>query len=662
MSPRALKAAKDRKQPYWAYHAGERGYVVHARERVDQGYVIVYRWSDPSKEGRDKRVRLQTNETIRDQRGRVDPAKEKAVKLAVQAMSVRLAQGLPAVAAPDEAESDAASMSPDTLTLERGFQLALAEDTGKYDATSTRRFQDVRRFRDVLLSPRMLGSRRRWTELKKGDIRAVWRKLARDHKEDPAISGPRHAEMVIDVLFATARWLRDEDLLPPGACEPWKGWRGELAKHFATVAPNERVATVTRHSGEEIRRLFAVVGDPRARLFRALLPDLTLEATEEALAAVTRSAVTLDAVTREPVAVKLHWVRRKRDGTEIPAAHRVVLPAAARAWLSSAIESGYLHHLETAYRQGIVPDYHIFPEELVDAGAPAIPTRPLTTLTPSALTVDPRAELALELGGELRLGQVLECSRSSLHLAPTPQAPFGTFVVPGNPKKPGATLVLSAAQRATVDHALATYLSVLEAGYDPADRRTNYKLFPSGVLRRGIALPAGSQRQAYVTKSGRERKGKTLTRDAALKMFRALEAAAGVESVTGRGWYGVRRGATDETPRYTSDERVQNRIGGWTPGSSTREDVYQDYESMEVAAEAASVRDLVRGRKSASAPAPAPRVAAEAVVESVLAALPEVVRSAMREQVETLVARLATEGSAGFVGTAVGTNGNGSEP
>ena len=82
---------------------------------------------------------------------------------------------------------------------------------------------------------------------------------------------------------------------------------------------------------------------------------------------------------------------------------------------------------------------------------------------------------------------------------------------------------------------------------------------------------------------------------------------------------------------------------------------------MEVAAEAASVRDLVRGRKSASAPTPAPQITAEAVVESVLAALPEVVRSAMREQVETLVARVATESSAGLVGTAVGTNGNGSE-
>lgn len=85
-----------------------------------------------------------------------------------------------------------------------------------------------------------------------------------------------------------------------------------------------------------------------------------------------------------------------------------------------------------------------------------------------------------------------------------------------------------------------------------------------------------------------------LTRDAALKMFHQLEEIAEVTSVKGRGWYGVRRIATDAAEDVQKDERVLNSITGHRD-SSTRRLVYQDRERPEVLSLAAKTRSAVRG-------------------------------------------------------------------
>jgi hypothetical protein len=64
-----------------------------------------------------------------------------------------------------------------------------------------------------------------------------------------------------------------------------------------------------------------------------------------------------------------------------------------------------------------------------------------------------------------------------------------------------------------------------------------------------------------------------LTRDAALGMFRELERIAGVISVHGRGWDGVRRVATDIAEDYEKDERVLNSLTGHRD-SNTRRQLY----------------------------------------------------------------------------------------
>lgn len=82
-------------------------------------------------------------------------------------------------------------------------------------------------------------------------------------------------------------------------------------------------------------------------------------------------------------------------------------------------------------------------------------------------------------------------------------------------------------------------------------------------------------------------------RTTVLEFFRELEQLAGVESQPGRGWYGLRRKATDVARRYTSDAKVLNAQGGWKD-SRTREDIYQDPNDEAVKIDAALVRRAAR--------------------------------------------------------------------
>jgi hypothetical protein len=72
-----------------------------------------------------------------------------------------------------------------------------------------------------------------------------------------------------------------------------------------------------------------------------------------------------------------------------------------------------------------------------------------------------------------------------------------------------------------------------------------------------------------------------------------LEQIAEVPTIKGRGWYGVRRVASDEAEDVEHDERVLNSITGHRD-STTRRLVYQDRERPEVLKKAAITRAKVR--------------------------------------------------------------------
>jgi hypothetical protein len=140
------------------------------------------------------------------------------------------------------------------------------------------------------------------------------------------------------------------------------------------------------------------------------------------------------------------------------------LTAAPQQALIDALRSGVLAQSETARRKGQCMDYALFPDT-----------------SDAMLTVDPRTELAVEVGAELRLGQVLRVMRSELDLTARDLAPYGTpygkLKVRGRGKKGGETIVLTLEQRAAIDRSLAGYLSDLEAQYDPENKKTDYCLF-----------------------------------------------------------------------------------------------------------------------------------------------------------------------------------------
>ena len=119
-------------------------------------------------------------------------------------------------------------------------------------------------------------------------------------------------------------------------------------------------------------------------------------------------------------------------------------------------------------------------------------------------------------------------------------------------------------------------------------------MFPAGRLIQGIAKPSGRRTQTAVT------------RDAALKWFQELEATAGVQSLKGRGWYGLRRIFTDEAMKYTSNEMTLNAFSGTS--TQIRNRVYQDQESLEAKIDAARVGEAIRteSRVAGMTPGPSP--------------------------------------------------------
>ena len=87
-------------------------------------------------------------------------------------------------------------------------------------------------------------------------------------------------------------------------------------------------------------------------------------------------------------------------------------------------------------------------------------------------------------------------------------------------------------------------------------------------------------------------------------MFHALERVAEVEPVDGRGWYGVRRIATDVFEDYESDERVLNSATGHS-SSEMRRKRYQQRNRDKILAKTAVTRRRVRAGAFGRGPADA---------------------------------------------------------
>lgn len=230
-------------------------------------------------------------------------------------------------------------------------------------------------------------------------------------------------------------------------------------------------------------------------------------------------------------------------------------------------------------------DYHLFPRGVL-VKARVLPGNAQTPFKKPF--VDPRMRLVINIGAECRVGQVLRCRRMHLSLPALPLdgidlLPAGTLghiIVPGRPpKKSGETVYLTPEMYASIQYALTHgYLSELESLYQAGVLR-DYLFFPAGRLVAGKAKP--------------EADATPMHRATALAYFHEMEELAGVHPQPRRGWYGLRRRATDVARRYSSDAKVLNAQGGWKD-SRTREEIYQDPDNEEVKFEAARVRRAAR--------------------------------------------------------------------
>ena len=199
---------------------------------------------------------------------------------------------------------------------------------------------------------------------------------------------------------------------------------------------------------------------------------------------------------------------------------------------------------------------------------------------------DPRVRMVVEIGAELRPGQVLRAMRSHLDLTPGLGGyGHGRFHGEklGRGHKEGETVDLHPELRAYIDGVLAHgYLAELEAARVRGEIH-DFPLFPGGKLVNG-RIPL-----ARVMKYPKRH----LHKSNAIALWRAFEKLAGVQHVQDRSFYGLRRGLTDTANDYTTDDRALDRLTGHQD-SDTRKEIYQDREREKDIANAAQIRRRMR--------------------------------------------------------------------
>jgi integrase len=199
----------------------------------------------------------------------------------------------------------------------------------------------------------------------------------------------------------------------------------------------------------------------------------------------------------------------------------------------------------------------------------------MRTLLAAAPAVDPRFDLLLALGAELRLGQVARARRSDLDEL------HRTLTIRGRRNKKGAVVDLTEGQWSAWLMAKTGYLAALDR------ELMDYPLFPRGQM------PGGRSGKAVATVK-RHGLAAPIGRTAIRKWFAKAETAAGIEHVEGRSTYGLRRVLLDAAKeRHISREGLK-AWGGWSD-TQVPDLVYADQDAAYARAEAAEIRAKVRG-------------------------------------------------------------------
>jgi integrase len=210
-------------------------------------------------------------------------------------------------------------------------------------------------------------------------------------------------------------------------------------------------------------------------------------------------------------------------------------------------------------------------------------------LEQAASQADPRVRLEIDMQDAQRAGQLLSCMRSGLTVAADAEGLQVELQVPGRGTKPGGSFLLT-------DQAAAALLTALETGHLRDLEKAfltggpDYPLFPGGlgILTPHAVIPVGDYRP--------------LDPSVARKLLRAVEAAAGVRHVSGRGFHGFRRRAVDLLDEEGADPGAIEAAGQWK-GSQIPIDIYRARERKAARMRGAKLLSSAKARAARAAQA-----------------------------------------------------------
>jgi hypothetical protein len=337
---------KAKNKGLWQYQVGVKPNIVTAYERDDKKNVVTLRWWPA---GATQYKTKSLGIYLRDERGNIIPDRRTDAEEQTKAAYTNLVAGFP----PGAPAPGSAPMNPQlTLTLQTGFDLAFAKESGMFDDHAALHYKEMVRYKDRVIEA--LGAHRTWDSIVPSDYETLWRRMTKRYLEE-GLGGKTATLRCLVILKQTAAWLAGNRHTPKGSAEPDPKWEERFEKSWADMTGERRGPKKPRHTPEEMGRLLMAAmagkGDPRLCLLFLLAAEARLGQAVRGM----RSWLDLGEVGARSLGT--FWVPDfgKKTGVIID------LTPETRGYVDAAMTTGYLRDLETAHRAGKLADYPLFP-------------------------------------------------------------------------------------------------------------------------------------------------------------------------------------------------------------------------------------------------------------------------------------------------------------
>lgn len=176
--------------------------------------------------------------------------------------------------------------------------------------------------------------------------------------------------------------------------------------------------------------------------------------------------------------------------------------------------------------------------------------------------MDPRARLAFLMNAERRSGQVLRVMRTDITMQDGRPSSFHVSAT-GNKRTADLYFFIERAAEELQRAMTSGYLCKFE------------EAFQAGIIANYPIFIAGKRTAAGYIKFDPQKVRRAPYNETSLgEAFRALEKHCGITSVPGRGWYGLKRFASDLVDLLSDNEELKLKF--FSHGSSTTLDIYRD--------------------------------------------------------------------------------------